>query len=101
MVTLSPINFQLVSMADDVVVFEALDLPCSAFPLFEDIRRRGKLCDVVLTVRKSLYFINNLVSDKWGIGADTIIERLSDHYLPLIVISNLRLLYNFNLYTCR
>ena len=39
-------------MADDVVVFHRSELPLEAFPLMEDIRRRGKLCDVTLKVRK-------------------------------------------------
>lgn len=39
-----------VLMADDVVVFNKPDLPLMAYPLFEDIRRRGKLCDVTLKV---------------------------------------------------
>jgi len=37
-------------MSDDVVVFNKADLPLMAYPLFEDIRRRGKLCDVTLKV---------------------------------------------------
>jgi len=37
-------------MADDVVVFNKADLPLMAYPSFEDIRRRGKLCDVTLKV---------------------------------------------------
>ena len=37
-------------MADDVVVFNKADLPLMAYPLYEDIRRRGKLCDVTLKV---------------------------------------------------
>ena len=39
-------------MADDVVgkVFHKEDLPMQAFPVMEDIRRRGKLCDVTLKV---------------------------------------------------
>ena len=39
-----------VLMADDVVVFNKADLPLMAYPLYEDIRRRGKLCDVTLKV---------------------------------------------------
>jgi hypothetical protein len=39
-------------MADDVIVFTKCDLPLLAFPLMEDIRRRGKLCDVTLRVRQ-------------------------------------------------
>lgn len=38
-------------MADDVVVFVKADLPMSAFPMMEEIRRKGKLCDVTLKVR--------------------------------------------------
>jgi len=37
-------------MADDVVVFNKADLPLLAYPSYEDIRRRGKLCDVTLKV---------------------------------------------------
>jgi hypothetical protein len=38
-------------MADDIVTFTNKDLPVLAFPQMEDIRRRGKLCDVTLKVR--------------------------------------------------
>lgn len=39
-------------MAEDSVVrFLKEDLPKCAFPMFEDIRRQGKLCDVTLRVR--------------------------------------------------
>lgn len=39
-------------MAEDSVVrFLKEDLPKCAFPMFEDIRRQGKLCDVTLKVR--------------------------------------------------
>ena len=37
-------------MADDVVLFEKPDLHKNAFPTMEEIRRRGKLCDVTLKV---------------------------------------------------
>ncbi|KAL3836007.1 hypothetical protein ACJMK2_021462 [Sinanodonta woodiana] len=37
-------------MADDIAIFHKEDLPLSAFPVFEDIRRQGKLCDVTLKV---------------------------------------------------
>ena len=37
-------------MADDIIVFHKEDLPKTAFPVFEDIRRQGKLCDVTLKV---------------------------------------------------
>lgn len=37
-------------MAEDVVVFHKDDLPKTAFPVFESIRRLGKLCDVTLKV---------------------------------------------------
>lgn len=41
------------NMADDVSVFVKEDLPKTAFPVFEDIRRQGKLCDVTLKVKQS------------------------------------------------
>jgi kelch-like protein 18 len=37
-------------MADEIEVFQKNDLPKFAFPVFEDIRRQGKLCDVTLKV---------------------------------------------------
>ena len=37
-------------MADDVKIFHKEDLPLLAFPVLEDIRRQGKLCDVKLKV---------------------------------------------------
>ena len=39
-------------MADDVVVFQKADLPLTAFPAMEEIRRQGKLCDVTLRVSR-------------------------------------------------
>ena len=41
-------------MADDVKIFHKEDLPLCAFPVLEDIRRQGKLCDVTLKVFLSL-----------------------------------------------
>ena len=49
-------------MADDVVVFTKADLPLMAYPLLEDIRRRGKLCDVTLKVKCSSVFIPTINS---------------------------------------
>ena len=37
-------------MAGDVVVFQKSDMFTEAFPVMEDIRRKGKLCDVTLKV---------------------------------------------------
>ncbi|XP_045210160.2 kelch-like protein 18 [Mercenaria mercenaria] len=37
-------------MADEIEVFQKNDLPNVAFPVFEEIRRQGKLCDVTLKV---------------------------------------------------
>jgi kelch-like protein 18 len=37
-------------MADEIEVFQKNDLPNLAFPVFEEIRRQGKLCDVTLKV---------------------------------------------------
>lgn len=38
-------------MNNDTMVFQQNDLFPAAFPCMEDIRRQGKLCDVVLKVR--------------------------------------------------
>ena len=35
---------------DGVVIFEKEDFPCEGFAAMEEIRRRGKLCDVTLKV---------------------------------------------------
>ena len=45
-------------MADDIIVFHKEDLPKTAFPVFEDIRRQGKLCDVTLKVNILMSFTN-------------------------------------------
>jgi len=37
-------------MADEIETFHKTDLPNLAFPVLEDIRRQGKLCDVTLKV---------------------------------------------------
>ena len=46
------------------VVFHQRDLPGSSFPVMEDIRRMGKLCDVTIKVRsieRTLsYFVQSL-----------------------------------------
>ena len=42
------------SDGEECVIFTQNDLPNVAFPLMEDIRRQGKLTDVVLKVRISL-----------------------------------------------
>lgn len=41
----------LCNITDDCVVFQQQELFPSAFPIMEEIRRQGKLCDVLLKVR--------------------------------------------------
>ena len=36
---------------DDVVMFHQRDLPNVSFPVIEEIRRMGKLCDVTIRVK--------------------------------------------------
>ena len=43
-------------MAEDSEVFHRDDLPNQAFPVMEEIRRQGKMCDVTLEVR-SIYLV--------------------------------------------
>ena len=50
LICITKVIAESVIMADDVVVFNKTDLPLIAYPSFEDIRRRGKLCDVTLKV---------------------------------------------------
>lgn len=37
---------------DDFTIFNQDDLPMGGFQVMEDIRRKGKLCDVTLKVRQ-------------------------------------------------
>ncbi len=53
-------------MADDVVVFVKPDLPMSAFPVMEEIRRKAKLCDVTLKVRDIWICLEVRKSDDLG-----------------------------------
>lgn len=48
-------------MADDVVLFVKADLPLTAFPVIEDIRRRTKLCDVTLKVGDCKFSAHRIV----------------------------------------
>ncbi|ELU00416.1 hypothetical protein CAPTEDRAFT_151000 [Capitella teleta] len=48
-------------MADDVIVFHKQDLPLMAFPMFEEIRRRGKLCDVTLLIEEQRIHAHRIV----------------------------------------
>lgn len=38
--------------AEECVIFQQLDLFSSGFPIMEEIRRQGKLCDVTLKVSR-------------------------------------------------
>ena len=53
-------------MAEDVVVFHRNDLPTQAFPVMEEIRRRGKLCDVTLKVMQPL-IVNKMKTPGHGV----------------------------------
>ncbi|XP_033725796.1 kelch-like protein 18 [Pecten maximus] len=48
-------------MSEDVVIFHKDDLPGCAFPVFEDIRRQGKLCDVTLKVEDRKFTAHRIV----------------------------------------
>lgn len=48
----------ITTMAEEIDVFQKEDLPNLAFPIFEDIRRQGKLCDVTLKVKYKLIIIS-------------------------------------------
>lgn len=50
-------------MADEIETFQKQDLPNLAFPVLEDIRRQGKLCDVTLKVFLSKLHMINLKSN--------------------------------------
>lgn len=54
-----PVVFDRMS-EDSVVRFLKEDLPKCAFPIFEDIRRQGKLCDVTLKVINLSRHLSNL-----------------------------------------
>lgn len=46
-----PATRNLLEMNSENLIFQQNDLFPSAFPLMADIRRQGKLCDVVLKVK--------------------------------------------------
>lgn len=46
----------LLEMNNENLVFQQNDLFPSAFPIMADIRRQGKLCDVVLKVKNLIHF---------------------------------------------
>lgn len=46
---------------DDSVVFRQTDLSSSAFPIMEDVRRQGKLCDVSLKVGDHVFTAHRIV----------------------------------------
>lgn len=45
---------------EECVIFQQLDLFSSGFPIMEEIRRQGKLCDVTLKVCLYASFVNTL-----------------------------------------
>lgn len=45
----------LSSESEECVIFQQLDLFSQGFPVMEEIRRQGKLCDVTLKVRCSTF----------------------------------------------
>ena len=47
---------------EECVVFQQLDLFTSGFPIMEEIRRQGKLCDVTLKVSYCLRLENKSLS---------------------------------------
>lgn len=48
----------LASESDECVIFQQLDIFSQGFPLMEEIRRQGKLCDVTLKVGVYLLHIS-------------------------------------------
>ncbi|KAL5009869.1 hypothetical protein ScPMuIL_012174 [Solemya velum] len=49
------------NMAEDVLLFSKDDLPACAFPVLEDIRRQGKLCDVTLKVGERKFTAHRII----------------------------------------
>lgn len=46
---------------DDSITFVQNDLACSSFPIFEDIKHLGKLCDVTLKVEDRCFFAHRII----------------------------------------
>ncbi|XP_054724682.1 kelch-like protein 18 [Uloborus diversus] len=47
--------------AEDSITFVQTDLADSSFPVFEDIKRDGKLCDVTLKVENRLFYAHRII----------------------------------------
>lgn len=47
------IEIETIVENDDFTIFNQDDLPMGGFQVMEDIRRKGKLCDVTLKVSRS------------------------------------------------
>lgn len=45
------LSFNMDHEADEIVVFQQSDLFTSSFPVMDEIRKQGKLCDVILKVQ--------------------------------------------------
>lgn len=43
------------------VTFHQIDLPGTAFPVMEDIRKQGKLCDITIKVENSCFSAHRIV----------------------------------------
>ena len=55
------LNEILLSDGDDCVVFTQKDLAANAFPVMEDVRRAGKLCDVTIRVGENVFHAHRIV----------------------------------------
>ena len=49
------------TMGGGCVMFQQADLANSAFPVFEEIRKQGKLCDVTIKVDDKLFSAHRIV----------------------------------------
>jgi len=49
------------SINGSAVIFQQTDLASSAFPIMEEIRRQGKLCDITIRVEDSCFSAHRIV----------------------------------------
>ena len=54
-------EFKNDNLSGSPVVFQQTDLSSNAFPVMEEIRKQGKLCDVTIKVDDSCFSVHKIV----------------------------------------
>ena len=82
---------EIMSEEESTAVYINNNLPINAFPTIEDIRRKGKLCDVTLKVwsRFKLYIwfwsVSSIYSLSLSLSQNTMTETLSDDLIYMCI----------------